>query len=183
LELPEHWEQLVTDLVASILERGIGHIFHMGKMILIGIGLYFFTAKRQHRPHDMVVDREDAMQTGETGPSKQIDEKGLGSIVAMMGRQHGGIALLYTDLLKVCVPKSAGSILDTQMHLLGIVQSVKLGHMDGHAILLRQLADKLLISVAVTRTKMKIAMRHGKRKSRNMHQMGQNHRIYTAANG
>ena len=182
LDLAQEGHEQMADLIAAVIERGIGVVLDMLQMMLEGILLNLLTTKRQQRPYQMAVDRQDAMKTGKTGATEEVDEKGFGSVVTMVRGKDGPVAVLGQELLEIAVAENPGSLLNALMMLVGIVGSVELGHMDGNVILLRQLTDKLLVTITVAGAQMEIAMGDGKRIAGGKHEVRQHRGVDAATN-
>ena len=61
--MTEEWEQLVAHLVATVVEGGIGEVFHMVEVVAGGIGFDVVAAKRKQGTYRMGLHRQDAMES------------------------------------------------------------------------------------------------------------------------
>lgn len=182
LQLAQHREELVANLVAAVFERSIGGVFDMVEGILGGIGLNILASERQQRPHDTPLDGQDAAEAGEAGAAEQVDEEGFGCIIAMMGGEDGGIALGLEQLVEVAVTEVAGSLFDAEVMLGSIRTGVELGHMDWDAVAGSQLAHEMFVAVAVSRTEMEVAMGHGEGVAGGVHEVREDDGVDASAN-
>lgn len=182
LKLAQEGHELVAHLIATVVEGGVGDILDMLQVMLLGVGLYVVAPKGEQGAHHKPVHGQDAVKTRKTGAAKQVEEECFGGIVAVVGGKDGGIALLLAELVEIVVAKLAGSIFDTEVLTGGMVECLKLRHMDGNPIGGSQLTDKLLIAVAVAWPKVEVAVGDGEGESGTVHQMGQHRRVDAATN-
>lgn len=183
LEFPQQGHDLVADLIAAIVERGIGHIFDMGKALLCGIALYLVAAKGQQGADDVTLHRQDAVKARKTRATKEVEEEGLGRIVSVMGRENGRIALLGHDLLEESVAELPRSVLDAEFVLVSVGKGVEPGKMEGDVVALGHVPDKALVAIAVAWAQREVAMSYGKRIARGIHEMRQDGGIHPPTNG
>lgn len=83
----------MAHLVAAIEEGGVGDVFDMLQAMKTGVFLYLATAKGKQRPHHQPVDGENAVEPGKACAAEEVDEKGLGGVVAMVGGKDSGVAM------------------------------------------------------------------------------------------
>ena len=182
LQLTEEREQLVAHLVAAVVEGGIGEVFHMVEVVAGGIGFDVVAAKRKQGTDHMGLHRQDAMETGKASAAEKIEEEGLVGIVAVVGGEESRIAMRLAEGEEPVVAQTTGSILDAELMGVGVVEGLKVLHMEGNTILQSQIADKKLVAVAVARTQVEIAVGNGEGVVGTVHEMGEDHRVDTSAN-
>lgn len=183
LELAKEGEQLVAHLVAAIEEGGIGDVLDMEEAVARGIGLDVGPGEGQQGTHDVALDGEDAVEAGETGATEEVEEEGLGRVVAMVGGEDGSIAVAAEKPAEIGIAQPAGGILDGEMVAGGKALGGELGDMDGDTVLRGQGTDKALVAVAVARAEMEVAMGDGKGEAGRMHEMGEDDGVDSATNG
>lgn len=155
----------------------------MAEAVAAGIGFDVVPAKGEQWPHDMPLDRQNAMEAGEACAAQEVDEESFGGVVAMVCGEYRRIALLLTKRGEPIVAELTRGLLDALPMAAGMGSGVELCQMEGDTVATGKPADEGLVAVAVAGTQIEIAVGNGKRIACGMHEMGQHHRIDTPANG
>ena len=177
----------MAQLVAAGVELGIGVVFDISKVPLVDIAVDIGTRAAEERPDKGGVEKggggADAVQAGNAGAAKEVEEEGLDGVVAVVGCGHTGIAVLTAETVEPGVAQVACSLLDA--HAVGgsIGTGVEIDGVESHSDGGGKPADKLLVTVAVAGAEMEVAMGYGKGYTRTTTEVEHGHRVAPAANG
>ena len=139
----------MANLVAPIDERGIGDILDMVETIAACVVLNLGAPKGEQRTHHKPLNGQDAVETGETGAAKKVDEKGLRRIVAVVGSKYVRVAMRLAEGAEPVVTEVSCRLLDAETMGGSMSEGVELGDVEGDLIAVGKGADKGLVAVAV----------------------------------
>lgn len=149
LELSQQGQQGVANLVAPIDERGIGDILDMVETIAACVVLNLGAPKGEQRTHYKSLNGQDAVETGETGAAKKVDEKGLRRVVAVVGSKYGRVAMRLAEGAEPVVTEVSCRLLDAETMGGSMSEGVELGDVEGDLIAVGKGTDKGFVAVAV----------------------------------
>ena len=179
-DVAQQRHQLKPYAVAEIERLRVGGVLDEGEVVLLDIAVDLAAAEGEQRTDDDAVAQRYATKAVDAGATDEVNEERLDRVVAVVGRGDGGIMVLFGKLQKEAVAQFAGSLLDREVIVGGIAVGVEISHIAADTVCLSQRTHKGLVTVAVARPQMEIAMGDGERYVGRGDEMGQHHRVASA---